>query len=289
MKKLMFLLFFFLITLNTIFSEIPHGNLIVEVISEQGEVLPGATVTISSTVLMGTRAQSAGPTGKATFRKLPPGEYRIEVRIDGFEPGILSKVEINEGKTTKSEIVLKIGKPKEILNIVGTGPLIVDEGYTNKTLCIPDNYKNHMPDRCTNDASALTRFNEGNLVIIVMNDVEKALSGATVTVSSPSMKVIRELITGPNGKAIFKNMPADEYSVEAQMAGLLGVKEMGIQIVAGKTCTTIETLLIKCDESHSGTEFDFNNYIIKGIPPMIDVKSSSFHHEFDLNAIRRLP
>jgi hypothetical protein len=121
------------------------GNLIVTVMSEEGQMLPGASVTISSNVLMGTRTYAAGANGKATFRNLPPGDYTVEVAMDGFQAYRQTGVEVRVAKTTKADVSMKLGQAKEVIEVVGMGPLVDTTSNTVATEFDFDNYINHMP------------------------------------------------------------------------------------------------------------------------------------------------
>ena len=85
------------------------GNLIVTIMSEEGQILPGASITLSSNVLMGTRTQTTGSNGKATFRNLPPGDYAIEVVMDGFQGFRQAGIEVRLSKTSRTDVSMKLG------------------------------------------------------------------------------------------------------------------------------------------------------------------------------------
>jgi hypothetical protein len=58
-----------------------HGT----VTDSTGAVLPGVTIVISSTVLMGTRSTVTDAEGLYRFPALAPGEYTVVFMLDGFE------------------------------------------------------------------------------------------------------------------------------------------------------------------------------------------------------------
>lgn len=122
------------------------GNMIVTVVSEEGQALPGASITISSNVLMGTRTQVAGMNGKATFRNLPPGDYNLEVVMDGFDNYRQTGVEVRLGRTAKADVQMKLGQAKEVIEVVGTGPIVDTTSNTVAHNFDFDNYINHMPN-----------------------------------------------------------------------------------------------------------------------------------------------
>jgi hypothetical protein len=122
------------------------GNLIVTIMSEEGQVLPGASITLSSNVLMGTRMQTAGANGKATFRNLPPGDYVIDVVMDGFQAYRQSGISIRITKTSRADVAMKLGQAKEVIEVVGTGPIVDTTSNTVSHEFDFNNYINHMPN-----------------------------------------------------------------------------------------------------------------------------------------------
>jgi hypothetical protein len=63
------------------------GSLIGTVRDEQGGVLPGAQVTLTSPSLIGGPANAVtNDRGQLRCQALPPGLYVLEIRMDGFAP-----------------------------------------------------------------------------------------------------------------------------------------------------------------------------------------------------------
>ena len=50
-----------------------------------GSGLPGASVTVSSPALQGTRTQVTGSAGDYVFKFLPPGDYKVDFEISGMK------------------------------------------------------------------------------------------------------------------------------------------------------------------------------------------------------------
>jgi len=144
MKKLLISLAILALAVFAV-AQTQTGNLIVTVMSEEGQILPGATITISSNVLMGTRTQTTASNGKATFRNLPPGDYVAEVAMDGFQAYRQTSIEVRLQKTSKADVSLKLGQAKEVIEVVGLGPLVDTSSNTVSTQFDFDNYINHQP------------------------------------------------------------------------------------------------------------------------------------------------
>jgi hypothetical protein len=64
-------------------------------------VLPGATITVSSPALQGTRSAVTDANGIYVLRGLPPGEYRVVVELSGFT-------------TAEQTTTVELGQPAEV-------------------------------------------------------------------------------------------------------------------------------------------------------------------------------
>src|SRR3981081_2762328 len=54
---------------------------------QQGLVMPGVTVTVTSQALQGQRLVVTGTNGGFTLQSLPPGAYEARFELPGFAPG----------------------------------------------------------------------------------------------------------------------------------------------------------------------------------------------------------
>lgn len=67
-------------------AQVQTGSILVRVFDEQGGVLPGATVTISSPVLVGSQMTGVTDAGGAyRFPSLPPGDYTVRLELQSFQ------------------------------------------------------------------------------------------------------------------------------------------------------------------------------------------------------------
>jgi hypothetical protein len=53
-------------------------------VDNTGAVLPGVTITISSTSMMGTRTAVTNEDGQYRFPAVPPGDYNLTYELTGF-------------------------------------------------------------------------------------------------------------------------------------------------------------------------------------------------------------
>ncbi len=85
------------------------GTLVGTVKDEQGGVLPGALVRVSSRALIGGPATApTNERGQLRFQALPPGPYLLEIEMQGFAPYREENVELGAGATIDRSVVLKL-------------------------------------------------------------------------------------------------------------------------------------------------------------------------------------
>jgi hypothetical protein len=97
-----------------------------------GAVLPGVTIRISSQALIGdegTRVTLTDRAGLYRFAPLPPGEYRLEFRLDGFTTEVREAVYISIGLTATIDVVLRVAGVQERV-VVERGAPVLDREST---------------------------------------------------------------------------------------------------------------------------------------------------------------
>src|SRR5262245_53984625 len=85
------------------------GALVGTVKDEQGAVLPGALVRVSSPSLIGGSAtMTTNERGQLRFAVLSPGSYVVDVELPGFSPYHEEDVVIGASATLSRTVVLKV-------------------------------------------------------------------------------------------------------------------------------------------------------------------------------------
>ncbi len=82
-------------------------------VTSDGKPLAGATVTVSSPSLQGTRKTVSGPNGVYNFAGLPPGDYTITYELQGLKT-VTRKVRLLLAETTRSDADLAVSVREEI-------------------------------------------------------------------------------------------------------------------------------------------------------------------------------
>ena len=70
------------------------GAIVGTITDQQGEALPGVTVTVSGTNLMGTRTFVTDRQGSYRFPALPPGVYSVKAELQGFKTAVREEIRL---------------------------------------------------------------------------------------------------------------------------------------------------------------------------------------------------
>ena len=100
------------------------GSISGMILDEDGEPLPGATVTLIGTGIMGSLTYVTGETGIFRFPSLIPGECELKVEIPGFQTTIRKGLIVNVGKTTDVTINLAVAKEAREVTVTAESPVV---------------------------------------------------------------------------------------------------------------------------------------------------------------------
>jgi hypothetical protein len=106
-------------------AQVQTGSILVRVSDEQGGVLPGATVTISSPVLVGSQMTGVTDAGGAyRFPSLPPGDYTVRLELQSFQTLIREGIIVSVGQTTPLDLSLRVASLAETVTVTGESPVV---------------------------------------------------------------------------------------------------------------------------------------------------------------------
>lgn len=107
------------------------GSINGTILDSDGNVLPGATVILRGTKLLGERTYTTSETGKFRFPALSPGSgYELRVELAGFNIYNRRGLIVNVGRTTEVDIVLEIQTMEEEVTVVAESPVVDVETST---------------------------------------------------------------------------------------------------------------------------------------------------------------
>jgi len=107
------------------------GTISGTVSDEEGNFLPGATVTLTGTGIMGSLTYVTGERGRFRFPSLIPGECEVKVEMPGFKTTVRGGLRVQVGKTIDIQIILSVTTIEEQVTVVATVPMVDIE--TSKT------------------------------------------------------------------------------------------------------------------------------------------------------------
>lgn len=98
------------------------------VVDPAGNVIPGASVTLTNAQKNFTRTQTTTDNGSFAFSLIPPGQYTVEAEAKGFKKQILTDVAAQVAKPTTVTIELQIGSVTEVVTVSsGAGEVLVNK------------------------------------------------------------------------------------------------------------------------------------------------------------------
>jgi hypothetical protein len=120
------------------------GELLGRVTDADGAGLPGVTVTVTSPALQGSRNATTEATGEYRFVGLPPGEYRVEFALSGFDPMVSSGVVVQLGQTTRRNASMRLSAVAEAITVTSDA-VVVDPTQTHTGKNFDEEYLRHVP------------------------------------------------------------------------------------------------------------------------------------------------
>jgi len=101
------------------------GRLTGTVRDDQGQALPGATVTVASpTEIGGAKVEVTGADGNFAFPALTPGYYSVKVELSGFVTQERNEVQVRLDRTTELNVQMPLGKFAEEVTVVAETPVV---------------------------------------------------------------------------------------------------------------------------------------------------------------------
>src|SRR5215468_8759781 len=121
---------FFLLTAVLVFpayTQVSTADITGRVTDQEGNVVPGATVTATNKGTGLTRSATTDDTGEYTITQLPPGKYDLSVEAKSFSKALAQNFEINVGAKVTKNFELQPGE------ITATVSVSADTAAVNTT------------------------------------------------------------------------------------------------------------------------------------------------------------
>ncbi|HEX7150618.1 MAG TPA: carboxypeptidase regulatory-like domain-containing protein [Thermoanaerobaculia bacterium] len=119
-----FLCVLLLLVAGTVFAQ-TTASLTGTVTSDDGSVLPGVTVTLSSPGLQGTRTAVTGDAGTYNFAGLPPGDYTISFELNGMDRQN-KRTRVQLAQTSRVDATLRVAGVAEAITVTASAPSVLE-------------------------------------------------------------------------------------------------------------------------------------------------------------------
>jgi hypothetical protein len=110
--------------LNAQISSRETGSIVGVVTDEQGNPLPGATITVTGPALMGKATNVTRSGGEFRIILLPPGQYTLVAELQGFTTIKQEAIDVRLGSTVTIDIKMPAAKVAEEITVVGAAPAV---------------------------------------------------------------------------------------------------------------------------------------------------------------------
>src|SRR4029077_3328596 len=108
---------------STAHAQVQTGSILVRAVDEQGALMPGVTITLTSPVLVaGTMTGVTDTGGVNRFPSLVPGTYTVKIELSGFQTVTRENIVVLVGQTTPVEFAMKVASLAENITVTGASP-----------------------------------------------------------------------------------------------------------------------------------------------------------------------
>ncbi len=101
-----------------------YGEITGKVVDGQGGVLPGVTVTLAGSTLMGSKVTTTSERGLYHFPFLPSGTYSIKFELQGFRMFVREGLIVSARATVTQDATLDVATVEETVTVTGDSPVV---------------------------------------------------------------------------------------------------------------------------------------------------------------------
>ncbi len=121
------------------------GALTGKVADEEGNALPGVSVTLTSPNLMGTRVVVTDAGGLFRFPALPPGGYQVRAELSGFGTVIRENIRLTTTSTLDIGLVMRPTALAEEVRVIGQAPTVDVKSTETASVTLTSEILRNMP------------------------------------------------------------------------------------------------------------------------------------------------
>jgi hypothetical protein len=105
-------------------AQVQSGSIHVKATDEQASAVPGATVTLTSSVLPSALTAVTDSTGIARFTSLQVGTYTTKIALQGFQTLTRTDIVVVQGQTVALDFTMKVGALTEEVTVKAESPVV---------------------------------------------------------------------------------------------------------------------------------------------------------------------
>jgi hypothetical protein len=182
----------------------------------QGNVVTGATVTLSNPAKSFSRTQTTSDSGLFSFTLIPPDNYQLTIEAKGFKKSVVTDVNALIDKATEVPVTLEIGSVSESVTVsTGAGEVLLNK----QDATIGNNFVNQqitqLPLEARNPISLLTlqpgvtragnvtgaRADQSNITLdgVDINEAQtNDINAPVLRLNSEAVEEFRVVVSNPN-------------------------------------------------------------------------------------------
>jgi len=126
------------------FAQVQTGSLTVRALDEQGAVIPGVTVSLTSPVMPREITGVTDAGGVYQIPGLAIGAYTVKTTLQGFQTVVREDVLVRQGQTAAVDIPMKVSTLTEAITVKGESP-VVDTKSANVNVSLDKNLLENTP------------------------------------------------------------------------------------------------------------------------------------------------
>jgi hypothetical protein len=100
------------------------GSISGQIVDESGGALPGVTVTATSPAQIGVLTVTTNEEGMYRFPSVPPGEYKVEFTLAGFNKLVREGIRVTVGFNAAVNVKLGVAALQETVTVSGESPVV---------------------------------------------------------------------------------------------------------------------------------------------------------------------
>jgi len=114
-----------LLTAVAAFGQSSVSGSLTGTVTSDGVPLPGATVTITSPSLQGSRTAVSDANGNYNIAALPPGDYTVHINLEGLQEATRT-TRVTLGGTARADADLKVSAVTASITVTATAPAVLE-------------------------------------------------------------------------------------------------------------------------------------------------------------------